>query len=85
MSYEDLLIRCAHFESLAKKKKRGKWHDLPEGWSTKSRKQYGESLTEGKEHFFTECVEKIKDNVDDPNRFCGALKARVKGKKKKKK
>jgi hypothetical protein len=77
------------FVRLAKKKPRKghKWRKLPKGWSAKSRKKYYESIGG-----FDECMEKMKDKMDEPGAFCASLKDRAtrstkwrKGKKKKKK
>jgi hypothetical protein len=60
-------------------KKADKWKTMPEGWTRKSRREFWESLTGDAENKVTECMEKMKDHVDDPGAFCAALKDRVSG------
>lgn len=80
--YKELLTACHYFLKEAKKP----WSKKPHGWTEKSVKQYSRTMMEGEKHPFTECVEKMKDHVDDPEKFCGSVKGKfVKTKKKNKK
>jgi hypothetical protein len=53
---------------------------LPKGWTKDSLAKFAKTLTKkgkGEEGFFRACVAKMKDtDITDPDRFCGALKAR---------
>lgn len=74
MDLERLLALADFFEKEAKKP----WSKKPPGWKEKSVKKYYKTMTEGTEHPFTKCVEKIKGKVDNPKGFCGSLTDRVK-------
>lgn len=58
-----------------------KWKDLPEGWTSKSRKKFWDSLVGDVKHPVTKCIKKMKDEegIDDPGAFCAALADRVLG------
>lgn len=62
-----------------------KFKKLPKGWTEDSLNKFIKTLT-GKtkgdpKGMFKACVEKIKEtDIDDPEAFCGALKARFVGK-----
>lgn len=53
---------------------------LPKGWDKESLENFAKSLTDkekGEEGFFRACIRKIKDtDITDPEKFCGALKAK---------
>jgi hypothetical protein len=53
-----------------------KWHKMPKGWKSKSRKDFFKHLAKGK---VRKCIDKMKDKVDDPGAFCASLKDRVTG------
>jgi hypothetical protein len=80
MHYDQILKLATNFEALAKKKKKKKskkpsWKDMPEGWEdSKSVKKYWKSLTEGDEHPFAKCVEKMKGKMKKPEGFCAKTK-----------
>jgi hypothetical protein len=78
--YDSLLRTCALFLKAAKKRK--PWSKKPEGWTDKSVKQYSRTMMKGEEHPFTECVEKMKDHMDNPEKFCASVKDKYKGTKK---
>jgi hypothetical protein len=59
-----------------------KWKDLPRGWTKRSRKEFGKTLTHKKSKgFFTACMKKISgvNDIDNPESFCAALKDRTTG------
>lgn len=48
---------------------------LPPGWDRDSLEQFVQSLTgDTDDELFTDCVNKMEGNVDDPEAFCAALK-----------
>lgn len=53
---------------------------MPKGWDKSSLEKFAKTLTKkekGEEGFFRSCVKKIGDtDITDPEKFCGALKAR---------
>lgn len=76
-------IDSSEFGKKEAKKKSTTWEKKPEGWDEKSVGKYTKTLTKDTEHPFTKCVEKIKDvkEIDDPKRFCGSIKPKMKNKK----
>jgi hypothetical protein len=52
------------------------WENLPPGWDEESLDSFAQSLTgqEGEEGFFTACMNKMEDELDDPEAFCASLK-----------
>ena len=72
---DDIETLVNTFEKLAKakKKKKGKWKEMPKGWDSKSRKSYYDSIGGS----VTKCMEKMKGNIDDPGAFCASLKDRA--------
>jgi len=78
--YEQILAACDYFLKEAKKRK--PWSKKPPGWKEKSVKQYSRTMMKGEEHPFTECVEKMKKHVDDPEKFCASVKDKYRGNKK---
>lgn len=60
----------------------GGWEKLPRGWTKQSVRSFWETLTGGEEgkmlkelvakYGFTECVERMRGKVDDPEAFCAA-------------
>lgn len=75
MDYDTLYAFAEAFESLAKRP----WSKKPKGWKAKSVKQYSKTMMGGEKHPFTECVKKMKNKVDNPERFCGSVKDKFKG------
>jgi len=54
---------------------------LPKGWTKESLDKFAKSLTDkskDEEGFFRACIAKVSDaeGIDDPEKFCGALKAK---------
>ena len=78
--YEQILAACDYFLKEAKKRK--PWSKKPPGWKEKSVKQYSRTMMKGEEHPFTECVEKMKKHVDDPEKYCASVKDKYRGNKK---
>jgi len=77
MDLSKLLSFASEFEKAAKAPKM--WKKKPHGWKEKSVKQYSKTMTKGEEHPFTECVEKMKGKVDNPEAFCASVKDIAKG------
>ena len=52
------------------------WDNLPDGWDEDSLESFAQNLTgqEGEEGFFTACMDKMEDELDDPEAFCASLK-----------
>lgn len=52
------------------------WENLPDGWDEDSLESFAQNLTgqEGEEGFFTACMDKMEDELDDPEAFCASLK-----------
>jgi len=56
------------------------WDNMPPGWTKKSVKKtaktIGKDVGKGptEKDFFKKCVEKMKDNIDDPEAYCASLK-----------
>jgi hypothetical protein len=53
------------------------WTNLPPGWTQDSVQSFWDTMTGSKEHKITECISKMKDNVDNPGAFCGSLASQV--------
>jgi hypothetical protein len=71
----------AKFKRLIEKKLREEnpytgWENLPPGWDEDSLESFAQNLTgqEGEEGFFTACMDKMEDELDDPEAFCASLK-----------
>lgn len=79
-SIEDYLITSANKKDSRKDKndakhKGNKWKKMPKGWTSKSRKEYYQSIGG-----FDECLKDMKGKMEDPGAFCASLKDRVQGK-----
>lgn len=51
------------------------WESWPKGWDRDSAKSWWDTVTEGRKHKRTACMEKIGDvgEIDDPGAFCNSL------------
>jgi hypothetical protein len=49
------------------------WGSLPKGWTQESVEKFWGSLTGKAKHKVTKCIERMKDNMDDPGAFCASV------------
>lgn len=58
-----------------------KWKKKPKGWDQKSLEKYQKSMTSSNilSGDVTDCIKKIKNQVDDPGAFCASLEDAIKG------
>lgn len=60
------------------------WEEMPHGWTRDSMKSYADSIAGevedeiGSKKWFDKCVEKVKDEFDDPEAFCASIVDTVK-------
>jgi hypothetical protein len=54
------------------------WENLPPGWDEESLQSFARSLTgktkDDTEGFFSNCMDKMEDKLDEPEAFCASLK-----------
>lgn len=50
------------------------WSSWPKGWNKETAKKFWDSITEGRVHKRTKCIEKLKGSeIDNPGAFCQSL------------